>query len=429
VLNIKLRNLHVKWDAIAEARLYVDPLGQVYPDVGNRINPFEVTNSGGAASLDLSLLTPGRHALWIVPKHTSADRVGPDTGERVQADRIYRGLCVDFNVSEQKNLTTAYVFGTPSSNGKVLSTSLGSKNQSLEIGLHPVWVKSPYNVERGKPLDMIIVHKTGGTGLGSPINQFLFGGTSAHYIIDRDGQVVKMVRDSRAAGHASNENNSDQSHWGTQTRLAYRSIGIENVGTVGQGLEDVQYDVLIGLIEELMRVHGIKRHRVLAHSDILTDGSGALSDLRIACPGHQFQWSKLEQKNIGLARFTGSGGDDPVGPFFTMANVVRGMTLGQPLVLREGDRDAKMAAGKLRPGRFGGREMPDVDLQPIKHLQRWLAEIGYSVGPQDGVYTKRMARAVFHFQTHFIGGGANQFIDQQTAELIRGVALANPKAD
>jgi N-acetyl-anhydromuramyl-L-alanine amidase AmpD len=429
VFNIKLRNLHVKWDSIAEAKLYINPGGQVYPDVGNRSNNFEVTKSGGTASLDVGALLPGRHSLWIVPKYHSADPVGPDTGEGVNADRIYRGLHVHFTIGDKNNVTAASVFATTTNNGKIISLSLAGKHQTLEIGLQPVWIKSPNNVPRGKPVDMIVVHKTGGTGIGSPINQFLFGGTSAHYTIDRDGQIVKMVLDGRAAGHASNENSSDQSHWGTQTRLAYRSIGIENVGTVGQGFEDIQYTVLIRLIHDLMKKHDIKRHRVIGHSDILTDGAGVLSDQRIACPGHQFQWSKLEQESIGLARFTGSGGNDPVGPLFTMASVLRAFTQGKPLALRVGDRDAKLVGGKLRPGRFGGDEIPDADLQPIKHLQTWLAEIGYSVGPADGVFSKRMGRAVLHFQTHFIGAGANQSINQETAELIRGVALANPKAD
>ena len=95
----------------------------------------------------------------------------------------------------------------------------------------------PYNYERNQNIDMIVVHKTGGDAIGSSINQFLREGTSAHYLIDRNGQVVKMVLDGRAAGHASHENNQDQSHWGTQTKLAWRSIGIENVGTTRTGLE------------------------------------------------------------------------------------------------------------------------------------------------------------------------------------------------
>ena len=83
----------------------------------------------------------------------------------------------------------------------------------------------------------------------------------------------------------------------------------------------------------------------------------------------------------------------------------------------------------MRPGRFGGREFKDVTETPIKHLQTWLAEIGYSVGPVDGQFNPRMARAVRHFQVHFEGRSDNDTINAQTAVLIRAVRDANPKAD
>jgi hypothetical protein len=61
-------------------------------------------------------------------------------------------------------------------------------------------------------------------------------------------------------------------------------------------------------------------------------------------------------------------------------------------------------------------------------LQTWLAEIGYSVGPADGKYEARTIRAVLHFQTHFIGKGATDRVNRQTAALINAVRQANPKA-
>jgi N-acetyl-anhydromuramyl-L-alanine amidase AmpD len=242
---------------------------------------------------------------------------------------------------------------------------------------------------------------------------------------------VKFVLEDRVAAHASNENESDKSFWGTQRELAWRSIGIENVGSTKQGLEAAQYRSLIGLLQQLMTCYSVPRHRVIGHSDILTDGQGALSNARIACPGFQFEWPQLENAKgqpIGLARTGGATGNDPVAGFFTAAAANKASG-GKPVVLVENDYDPKPVGNKLRSGKFGRNEFPTVTDTPISLLQTWLSEIGYSVGKADGIYNHRFFRAVLHFQTHFLGQGATGNIDQQTAALIRAVRQANPKAD
>lgn len=83
----------------------------------------------------------------------------------------------------------------------------------------------------------------------------------------------------------------------------------------------------------------------------------------------------------------------------------------------------------MRPGRFGGREQKGITETPIKHLQTWLAEIGYSVGSANGQFNARTARAVRHFLVHFEGRSDNDTVNAQTAALIRAVRNANPKAD
>ncbi|MDG4550822.1 MAG: N-acetylmuramoyl-L-alanine amidase [Candidatus Contendobacter sp.] len=429
MLIVRLRNLLLNWtDSVAEARLYWNPVWRVYPPAKDDPNPYDTTNSNGEVQYDIAGFPPGEHTLWIVPKYTTTDPVGYWTAIGADVARIYRGLRIQLSIGNQNNVTDARVHSSTMDNGTLVAHVASVKEQVLDVRLRPMWIKSPYNYGRTQKIDMIVVHKTGGDTIGSAINQFLSGGTSAHYLVDRDGQVVKMVLDSQAAGHASHENDQDQSHWGTQTGLAWRSIGIENVGTTKQGLTDAQYQSLTRLIQELMRYHGVPRHRVVGHSDILTDGQGHLSDQRIACPGYQFEWSRLENANpgIGLARTGGgAGGADPVAEFF------KSISLGgsPPPALRPGDHDPRMVGGKPRPGRFGGREIKDVTETPIKHLQTWLAEIGYSVGPADGQFNPRMARAVRHFQVHFEGRSDSDTINARTAALIRAVRDANPKAD
>lgn len=307
MLIVRLRNLLLDWpDPVAEARLYWNPVGQVYPPAGNGPNPYDTTSSAGEAQYALTDFPPGEHTLWIVPKPTTTDPVGYWTALGPDVARIYCGVRIQVSMDHRHYVTHARVHSSTIDNGQVTLIAHG-QDQVLEARVRPLWIKSPYHYPRNQKIDMIVVHKTSGAMIGTAINPFLSGGTSARTLIDRDGQVVKLVRDDQAAGHASHENRQDQSHWGTQTRLAWRSIGIENVGTPQQGLTDAQYRSLIRLIQELLRYHGIPRHRVVGHSDILTDGQGHLSNQRIACPGPSFEWARLKnaQPAIGLARTGG----------------------------------------------------------------------------------------------------------------------------
>lgn len=100
-----------------------------------------------------------------------------------------------------------------------------------------------------------------------------------------------------------------------------------------------------------------------------------------------------------------------------------------PLVLKPGDFDPPTVGGQRRPGQFGGREFKDITETPIQHLQTGLAEIGYSVGPANGQFNPRTARAVRHFRVHFERRSDSDTIDAPTAALIRAVRDANPRAD
>jgi N-acetyl-anhydromuramyl-L-alanine amidase AmpD len=432
MFNLYLRNLHLLWpDAVKEARLYVDPPGGAFQPPENSSAPYVTSSDLGVASLDVSKLSPGVHRVWIVPKHANIDPVGPRTAIGLEVPRIFRPLQIHFTVGNRNDVISAAAQSATNGYGEIGPVVNKGSNQELVVRLRPIWAKAGYHPKRTQKIDMIVIHKTGDPDIGPAINTFLGKTASAHYVVGRDGHIVKMVLDEHVAGHASNENSHNQSHWGTQTGLSGRSIGIENVGTVKQEFTSNQYASLIRLIQELMSTHGIPRHRVLAHSDILTNGSGHLSDERIACPGHQFDWPQFENAKppIGLARTGGNASKDPVAYFFhVMSNGM--LLMGEPpLVLKPGDFDPRMVGGKLQPCRLGGRVFKDIEITPITHLQTWLAEIGYSVGTADGQFNQRMARAVKHFQVHFENRNDNDRVNAQTAALIRAVRDANPKAD
>lgn len=435
MLTLDIRNLYnPDYDQVSGAALYLNPSSQVYPPPGNPSKPDATSNSVGRAQLEIGHLYPTEHTLWIVPKVASADPVGIQTATTVTAERIYRGLRIQLSTGGgDRGMTGAVVHSTTFANGTISLVDV--RRQHLTVHVRAVWMKSgTYAPPRNQPLDMVIVHKTGGAVAGGAIQTFLSKGPgSPHYLIDRDGHMIKFALEAFAAGHAAPEGNykwdkksgawlKAYSHWGTHTGLAHRSIGIENVGADDQGLTEAQYQSLIRLIKELMDKYKIPRHRVIGHSDVLTDGNGKMaSELRITCPGWQFDWPRLEGQGIGLRRDGGSvSGGDPVAAFFDAMQKA-----GVPnMQLVQGDHDGT----QTQPAQFGGITRKEVLDKPIAQLQTWLAEIGYSIGSADGGYGDRTARAVLHFQTHFVGNGATRHVNRHTAALIRAVHAANPRA-
>ena len=424
MVQIQIQNYYLPRDPAhyRRARIYVNPQTQVLPLPANPPAHDARAGKWGDARLNISALATGIHTVWVIPDHISTDPVGPNTASQSTSPRIYRPLCIQMRVSRINNrtrMTEATVDRTTQNYGAV---AVNAGRQRLTVRLRPVWAESPNHSTRRGDLDMIVVHRTGGEGVGTAMNQFITGSTGCHYIIGRDGDVVKMVKDNDVTGHAGA---GLKTYWGSQKHLNRRSVGIENVGKTDQPLEPVQYRELVRLIKDLMREHGIPRHRVLGHSDIRGDATGTYNDDRVECAGDEFDWTELEDKGIGLARAGGPTNGDPVGTFF---NDMAAAGVSN-LALRSGDRDPRQVGGKSQPGRFGGANRAGISATPITQLQTWLGEIGYSVGPANGQYTDRMSRAVQHFQVHFLRRQDNDSINRSIAELIRDVRAANPQAD
>ena len=112
---------------------------------------------------------------------------------------------------------------------------------------------------------------------------------STHYLINRLGNVTKMVDESNIAWHAG------RSKWKNSINLNYQSIGIELVNKGHQfGYENFsvkQISRLILLCKELVKKYKIKKTNILGHSDI--------APLRKKDPGEKFPWHFLSKKKIG----------------------------------------------------------------------------------------------------------------------------------
>ena len=165
------------------------------------------------------------------------------------------------------------------------------------------FVESPNQDARpdGMPLALIVIH-----GISLPPNQFGGHGVeqlftnqlnpdehpyyaeiahlqvSAHLFIRRDGEVIQFVPFNRRAWHAG------VSEFCGRERCNDFSIGIELEGTDDQPYTDVQYQVLDGVIEALLKAYpSIEPQNLLGHSDI---APGRKTD-----PGEHFNWSALEK--------------------------------------------------------------------------------------------------------------------------------------
>ncbi|RZJ63749.1 MAG: N-acetylmuramoyl-L-alanine amidase, partial [Flavobacterium sp.] len=125
------------------------------------------------------------------------------------------------------------------------------------------WIGS-VNFGIRKP-NFVILHHTAQDSLAQTVKTFhsTRAGTSAHYVVSRDGKVVQMVNDYLRSNHAG------VSKWGKDTDLNSSSIGIEldNNGTTDIWT-DAQINSLIKLLTTLKKKYNIPTANFIGHSDI-----------------------------------------------------------------------------------------------------------------------------------------------------------------
>jgi N-acetylmuramoyl-L-alanine amidase len=117
---------------------------------------------------------------------------------------------------------------------------------------------------------------------------------SAHYLVEEDGTVCRLVDEDKRAWHAG------RSHWRGITDVNAASIGIE---VVNPGHEwgyrpftDEQIDTVVQLVAAIKERHGITRGNVVGHSDI--------APRRKRDPGELFPWARLAKLRLALPRPT-----------------------------------------------------------------------------------------------------------------------------
>ena len=151
---------------------------------------------------------------------------------------------------------------------------------------------SPNFDERTLPVTIIVLHYTGMQDAASAIARLTNAEAkvSSHYLIAEDGQIVRLVDESKRAWHAG------KSYWRGITDLNSASIGIEIVNPGHEfgyrPFPIAQIDALIPLMQQITLRYKITRGNVVGHSDI--------APARKEDPGELFPWERLARLRLAL---------------------------------------------------------------------------------------------------------------------------------
>lgn len=151
---------------------------------------------------------------------------------------------------------------------------------------------SPNWNERQLPISMVVLHYTGMPTGAEALERMCSeeAGVSAHYMIDEDGTVHRLVREDRRAWHAG------KSFWRGITDINSASIGIELVNPGHEWgyrpFPDAQMEALLPLLADMVQRHDIPRANVVGHSDI--------APTRKDDPGELFDWDLLAAHRLAL---------------------------------------------------------------------------------------------------------------------------------
>lgn len=193
---------------------------------------------------------------------------------------------------------------------------------------------------------------------------------SAHYVVEEDGRIARLVAEDRRAWHAG------VGRWADETDINGCSIGIEIVNPGHEfGYRDfpaAQIEAVIALSRDLVARHGIAPPRVLGHSDVAPE--------RKMDPGELFPWRRLAAAGVGL--------------------------WVPPEPLTDGPA--------LERGDGGGAVM---------ELQEGLADYGYGLAAT-GTFDERTEAVVRAFQRHFRPARVDSVADASTLATLRRLLAA-----
>jgi N-acetylmuramoyl-L-alanine amidase len=167
---------------------------------------------------------------------------------------------------------------------------------AMQSGLDIIDTPSPNFSERLLPVSMIVLHYTGMQDAASAIARLCDpeAGVSAHYLVEEDGSIHRLVGEDKRAWHAG------KSRWRGIADVNSASVGIELVNPGHdfgyRPFPDAQMASLIPLVAEIKERHAITRGNVVGHSDV--------APARKQDPGELFNWHALARLRLALPRPT-----------------------------------------------------------------------------------------------------------------------------
>lgn len=256
---------------------------------------------------------------------------------------------------------------------------------------------SPNFDERGRPIDLLILHYTGMQDGEIAIDRLCdpepragvyafpwetpedpsaaLNRVSAHYVVDEEGRVLRLVAEDKRAWHAG------AGQWNGESDLNARSIGVEIVnGGHDFGLPDfpgAQIEAVIELVEDICLRNGLKPHQVVGHSDV--------APTRKADPGEKFPWARLAAKGLAL----------------------------YPQLKWK----AETGAAPIALGAQGAK---------VSILQRMLAEIGYGID-DTGEFDEHTEAVVKAFQRRFRATRIDGAADIETQAIVTDILMQTRK--
>ena len=151
---------------------------------------------------------------------------------------------------------------------------------------------SPNWNERQLPVSMVVLHYTGMQSADEALERLRSeeAGVSAHYMIEEDGKIHRLVREDRRAYHAG------KSFWRGVRDVNSASVGIEIVNPGHEfgyrPFPDVQMEALLPLLAGIVGRWDVPRANVVGHSDV--------APARKEDPGELFDWDLLAAHRLAL---------------------------------------------------------------------------------------------------------------------------------
>jgi len=144
----------------------------------------------------------------------------------------------------------------------------------------------------GLPVDMLVLHYTGMETCEAALERLCDADAlvSAHYVIDEDGTVHRLVDEDKRAWHAG------VAWWRGAMDVNGRSIGVELVNPGHEfgyrDFPDAQMVALENLCCGILKRHSIPPQNVVGHADVAPQ--------RKQDPGERFDWKRLASFGVGL---------------------------------------------------------------------------------------------------------------------------------